>query len=437
MVEVSPMSHVFLAAPPSITLKQQESHTIMQYLSAAPNVQTLHHQHTAGPPQRVVYILKPEVRVEQSEPQLPTQPLPQAEVAVVPISEPVSNGMLPLDLSISSKQRHDSAASNSSFFEIGLGPRSNSCSSTSSSILYGGCGEGQNGRRKKRKDQNKAAAHSYRQRKKSFSEFVETEHEKLVKRNTELKGRRAQLEGQIKNMRALLDETARKEKEIEQAAVAAAAAEAAEADEKTRRRNLSAMAAVSLPPPPPPPPLPTMVIRPRSMSDVNPLMLPQHPSEDVANALGVMRERKNTWPLSNSGGASAAAAVATAAAVAAAASTFGGGRERKKEQNKLASRRFRQRRKLETNHSEHEGTRLEARNKRLREACEEMESKIRLLKDIMYNKNNNNNRLNNDDNANANEENGTTSAATAATFTTTSTSTSSITTITTTTAQKQ
>ena len=61
-------------------------------------------------------------------------------------------------------------------------------------------------------------------------------------------------------------------------------------------------------------------------------------------------------------------------------------RERKKEQNKLASRRFRQRRRMEMTHCEAEGHRLEVRNRRLKEACEELESKIRLLKDLMNNR---------------------------------------------------
>ena len=37
-------------------------------------------------------------------------------------------------------------------------------------------------------------------------------------------------------------------------------------------------------------------------------------------------------------------------------------------------------------HCEVEGHRLEVRNRKLREACEELESKIRLLKDLMNNR---------------------------------------------------
>lgn len=57
--------------------------------------------------------------------------------------------------------------------------------------------------------------------------------------------------------------------------------------------------------------------------------------------------------------------------------------DRKKEQNKLASRRFRQRRKMEQTNCEREAQLLENSNKLLKEKCEEMESKIRLLKDLM------------------------------------------------------
>ncbi len=52
-------------------------------------------------------------------------------------------------------------------------------------------------------------------------------------------------------------------------------------------------------------------------------------------------------------------------------------KERKKQQNKLASRRFRQRRKLEQTHSEFEARQLEGDNRRLRERADELEGKIR------------------------------------------------------------
>jgi hypothetical protein len=345
MVEVSPLYHtsrVFITAPTVIM-----HHGHQQTLMLKPNMPPLLQSLTPTPPQQqqqqphVLFILKQEVT---PPPQLPTQPLP-------PVTTSAAD-LLPLDLSC--KVRHDSSSSNS-FFDVGLGPRTNSCSSNSSSIFS------DEDKRRKRKDQNKAAAHHYRQRKKSFSGYIETEHDLLTKKNDELKTRKIKLETQVKNMRALLDDTAKKEAkklELEKAAEEA----------EPRRRNMSAMAALAPPPPPPPP----FAIRPRSMSDVTPLMLPQHPSEDVANAMGMMRDRKNTWPMSALGNAAAVAAVH--------------GRERKKEQNKLASRRFRMRRRTEMSHSEVEGHRLEARNKRLREMCGEMESKIGMLKDIMYNK---------------------------------------------------
>ncbi len=445
MVEVSPVyptSRVFITAAPAapvISLPRSAGVTLKQYVAPPPPpaatvaslaaVQQQVVQQQQQQP-RLVYILKPEAKVESPAaavppPVLPLEPLPQVVVTSPPHNGPAvaaavacsptgtastpspmaldnphavsSPPLLPLDLS--TKQRHDSAASTScsSFFDIGLGPRSNSCSSTSSSVFS------DEERRRKRKDQNKAAAHSYRQRKKSFSDFIESEHEKLSRKNTELKSRKHQLETQIKNMRALLDQVAQKEARQQQEQQQQQQHTATTLDggaAEPRRRNLSAMAAIAIPVPasaaPPAPTAaaalaasqmmpPPMEIRPRSMSDVSPLMLPQHPSEDVANAMGVMRERKNTWPVANAARSPSVVSAAAAAAAAAAASVTG--RERKKEQNKLASRRFRQRRKLELNQCEHEGQRLEAKNKRLREACAEMESKIRLLKDIMYKQN--------------------------------------------------
>jgi hypothetical protein len=47
--------------------------------------------------------------------------------------------------------------------------------------------------------QNKAAAQAYRQRKKSFSELVETEYDLMLKQNLELLGRKAKLESQVRN----------------------------------------------------------------------------------------------------------------------------------------------------------------------------------------------------------------------------------------------
>jgi len=430
MVEVSPIvcpmsagvaraQRVFLVAPQEPPRASQAPPAAVMQCLAPPPVQPQQilqppQQHLQQQQQRVVLILQPEIpALQHSPPPLPTlpnQPLPPssalpsakpttssgANVAAVGIAPTSPNPaiaagksatdalLLPLDLS--TKVRHDSAASNSSnsFFDIGLGPRTSSCSSTSSRSSVMSDEE----RRMKRKEQNKAAAHNYRQRKKSFSDLIESEHEMLCKRNEELKARKARLESQIKNMRTLLDQAAKKEArqaELQKERQAAAAAATAAGGGGERKRNLSAMAAIGVPPPlpaaaaplslallppPPPPPPPSALsisIRPRSMSDVSPLMLPQHPvgPEDI------FRERKNTWPLGPTAASPAAAAVA---------------RERKKEQNKLASRRFRQRRRMEMTHCEAEGHRLEARNRRLREACEELESKIRLLKDLMNNR---------------------------------------------------
>lgn len=58
------------------------------------------------------------------------------------------------------------------------------------------------------------------------------------------------------------------------------------------------------------------------------------------------------------------------------------GKERKKEQNKLASRRFRERRKMHKVDAEKEAETLEATNKMLRLKCQELERKVQLLKDL-------------------------------------------------------
>ena len=64
------------------------------------------------------------------------------------------------------------------------------------------------------------------------------------------------------------------------------------------------------------------------------------------------------------------------------------GKERKKEQNKLASRRFRQRRKLEQSHTENEAAKLEERNRKLRLGCEQLEARIKTIKEFINQSNN-------------------------------------------------
>ena len=80
-----------------------------------------------------------------------------------------------------------------------------------------------------------------------------------------------------------------------------------------------------------------------------------------------MRPRQNTWPRDR-----------------AAISMEGlSGRDRKKEQNRLASRRFRVRRKIEMSVCEVQVAVLERRNTKLRRICDDFTKKITVMKDVL------------------------------------------------------
>ena len=232
-------------------------------------------------------------------------------------------------------------------------PRSGSCSSTTSS--KSGCGEDMSVRRLKRKEQNKTAAQNYRQRKKSFSDFIETEHEELVRKNAQLKAHKNKLEEQIAKIRTLLDDVVKEEK----------------------KEPVVKAEAVSPPPPPAPvapmavppelqnPAKQSMEIDPGNMSDCvsepprGAAALERHNDFTDEEMAGFGRARKYTWP-----------------------STLTS-KDRKKEQNRMASQRFRHRRKLEQCMSENEVMALESTHRRLKKKCEEMESKVKLLKELI------------------------------------------------------
>lgn len=240
-------------------------------------------------------------------------------------------------------------------------PRSGSCSSTTSS--KSGCGEDMSVRRLKRKEQNKTAAQHYRQRKKSFSDFIETEHDELFKKNSQLKAHKNKLEEQIAKIRNLLDDVVKEEKK-------------------------EPVVKAELPSPPPPPPpqalvklthpptaaaafLPDVPLPMKTHMDIDPGNMSDSVSEPLrgASALerhndfmeeeGFGRARKYTWP-----------------------STLTS-KDRKKEQNRMASQRFRHRRKLEQSISETEVYGLESNNKKLKKKCEEMEGKVKLLQELI------------------------------------------------------
>jgi len=81
--------------------------------------------------------------------------------------------------------------------------------------------------------------------------------------------------------------------------------------------------------------------------------------ENSSNLAPVPRPRKYTWPMTLTG------------------------KERKKAQNKLASRRFRQRRKQEQSCVELQAHQLEQENRKLREKAGKLEEKIQQLKRVM------------------------------------------------------
>ena len=81
-----------------------------------------------------------------------------------------------------------------------------------------------------------------------------------------------------------------------------------------------------------------------------------------------MRPRKNTWPLER------------VKSVAHGGLTGGA---RKKEQNRLASRRFRERRKIEMSVSEVQLAVLDRRNVKLRKICDDFSKKIAFMKGVL------------------------------------------------------
>ncbi|XP_059090381.1 uncharacterized protein LOC131886142 [Tigriopus californicus] len=246
---------------------------------------------------------------QQPQNQQPQQPPPLSYLVVVSSQAQdltiKSDNAAPLDLSCKREN-------------LDIHPRSGSCSSNASSYSSSSMDDE---RRMKRKEQNKAAAQNYRQRKKSFSELIEGEHDLLARRNTLLKAHKNKLEIQIRRIRDLLDDVVRESKQE--------------------------------------PPYPE-VHDTGSMSDtMSEPVRPMGQRVDL-DLCPIKRARKYSLP-----------------------SNVGDIRERKKEQNRLASQRFRQRRKVEMSHHEDVAGSLESKNMNLKKKCDEMELKIQLLKDFL------------------------------------------------------
>ena len=211
--QATPIFHAL--APP---LRQMASSAVLQQ----PNVATAPINLTASPPSNVLLLIKPQqqpapIAAPTISPITPQQNPPALVEPATVLLEPPCN---PLDLSCKNKdlsgvnpeQRLDVRKPNPDLLDVKKQDpfsirRANSCSG---SIL-------DNDRRLKRKEQNKVAAQSYRQRKKSFSGLIETEHEKLTKRNLQLKLHKQKLEDQIARVRALLNEVIENSKKAEEA----------------------------------------------------------------------------------------------------------------------------------------------------------------------------------------------------------------------------
>ena len=262
-------------------------------------------------------------------------------------------------------------------------------------------------RRQKRREQNKAAAQSYRLRKKSVTELIETEHEIALKRNKQLMAYRTTLESEISRMRSLLKDIAMtsKQKEEEklipltkplvkpmiksnsdQASMQCEALDysrpsvpiACSNMNSARRYNRLATFDTSY------------STSPSSNSDSRSSSSdPSSPNtHDIAfigswtNSIEIrsipqlsikddevpaMRPRQNTWPMD---GPSSHVNQLT-------------GKNRKKEQNRLASRRFRVRRKMEMSENEVQLNILEKRNHKLRRVCDDYSKKIEVIKEVL------------------------------------------------------
>jgi len=262
-------------------------------------------------------------------------------------------------------------------------------------------------RRQKRREQNKAAAQSYRLRKKSVTELIETEHDIALKRNKQLMAYKTTLETEISRMRSLLKDIAMTSqlKEVEkqlpltkQSDVSMIRSnkdqvetqrEALDYSQSSEPRPCSTLYSVnrdqrfdsfdslygSSPSstsdsqstrsdPVSPTTQPIAFIGPWTNS-VEIRSIPQISIKE--DEVPAMRPRQNTWPMD---GSSSRINQLT-------------GKNRKKEQNRLASRRFRVRRKMEMSENEVQLTILENRNNKLRRVCDDYSKKIEVIKEVL------------------------------------------------------
>jgi hypothetical protein len=262
-------------------------------------------------------------------------------------------------------------------------------------------------RRQKRRDQNKAAAQSYRQRKKSITELIETEHEIALRRNKQLTAYKTNLEAEILRMRSMLQDIAMSTKlkeeknmisEIETPIVPLNCSnkkqeimqnEALDYSRPTTQKGCSPINSTirgqyltcsdtiyncsspstsdsqSISSAPVSPTYQQAAFGPSWDSSTKPFYFP--PSLIGDEEQPGIRPRQNTWPMDKR-------EIRIQGLM---------GKDRKKEQNRLASRRFRVRRKMEMSVNEVQLAVLDKRNVKLRRICDDYTKKIDVIKDVL------------------------------------------------------
>ena len=262
-------------------------------------------------------------------------------------------------------------------------------------------------RRQKRREQNKAAAQSYRQRKKSITELIETEHEIALRRNKQLTAYKTNLEAEILRMRSLLQDIAMSTKlkeeknmisEIKTNTVPLNCSnkkreivqnEALDYSRPTTQKECSPMSSTtrgryltcsdiiynssspstsdsqSISSAPVSPTYQQAAFGPSWENPAKPFYFPPSLIKDEEQP--GMRPRQNTWPMDKR-------EIRIQGLL---------GKDRKKEQNRLASRRFRVRRKMEMSVNEVQVAVLEKRNVKLKRICDDYTKKIDVIKDVL------------------------------------------------------
>jgi len=260
-------------------------------------------------------------------------------------------------------------------------------------------------RRQKRREQNKAAAQSYRLRKKSVTELIETEHEVALKRNKQLMTYKTTLEAEISRMRSLLQEIAMTSKlkneekllplgnpvtvsvaksnrdpngiqskalDFSRPSVTMACSNLCSTKRNQRLVSLDISSASSSSfdtqsssSPPESPDTQQLAFTGPWTNPMDRKSIPQISIKE--EELPAMRPRQNTWPMD-----------ATTSHIHNLT-----GKNRKKEQNRLASRRFRVRRKMEMSDNEIQLNILEKRNHKLRRICDDYSKKIEVIKEVL------------------------------------------------------